>query len=265
MKKSLAFFMAAAMLTPSAFAAEITPYVGVSLVIDKAGTSAKRVGFDPSRIKVDMGQLQNGIPAMISNAMGSAIVQDGGGDMKFDMAMAGEISAGIKWGNWRAELQAALRGASEDAYDIFDGAFDITPIPNMPISVGVDANIATSTSVRHNSYLANFYYDIDINSKKWMPYVGAGLGVGVYKQTATVDASGIATGTILPDGPIEFGQSMTVLDQTKTVFEWQLAAGALYSFNENWGIDIAYRFNSATIAGEFVYAHELKLGARYSF
>lgn len=264
MKKSLAFFMVAAMLTPSAFAAEITPYVGVSLVIDKAGTSAKRVGFDPSRITVDMSQMQNGIPAMISNAMGSAIVQDGGGNMKFDMAMAGEITAGIKWGSWRAELQAALRGASEDAYDIFDGTFNI-PL-NMPVVgeqlVDVTADIATSTSVRHNSYLANFYYDIDINSKKWMPYVGAGLGVGVYKQTATIDASGNAI-ALTQNYP--FGQSMTVLDQTKTVFEWQLALGALYSFDENWGIDIAYRFNSATIEGEFVYAHELKLGARYSF
>ena len=50
MKKKIALFMAAAMFAPSAFAAEITPYVGLGLVIDKANTSARRVGFDPSKI-----------------------------------------------------------------------------------------------------------------------------------------------------------------------------------------------------------------------
>lgn len=50
MKKTLALFMAAAMFAPSAFAAEITPYVGLGVVIDKAGTTAKRVKFDSSKV-----------------------------------------------------------------------------------------------------------------------------------------------------------------------------------------------------------------------
>lgn len=32
-----------------------------------------------------------------------------------------------------------------------------------------------------------------------------------------------------------------------------------------WALDLGYRFNSSTVGGEFVYAHEIKLGARYMF
>lgn len=239
----------------SAFSAEIKPYVGGGLVIDKAGTSAKRVGFNPANIKVDMSQIGD-IPAMIGNAMGAAIVRDGGGDMKFDAAMAGEFVMGVKWGDWRLELQTAFRGASEDAYTIFNGEF---AIPDMP-AITVAADIATTTSVEHNSYLANVYYDFDLNNEHWVPYIGAGIGLGTYKQTATVDASGSAL-----NGAIPFDQSMVVLENNERVFEWQIAVGTLYKFTENWGMDMAYRFNSATIGGEFVYAHELKVGARYTF
>ena len=66
---------------PVCVAAEITPYVGVGLVIDKAGTSAKRVKFDASKVPTD-------IP--------HAFVANAGDNMDFDMAFAGEITAGVK-------------------------------------------------------------------------------------------------------------------------------------------------------------------------
>ena len=75
MKKTLALFMATAMFAPSAFAAEITPYVGVGLVIDKAGTSAKRVKFDPAQID----------PSNLAS-IGNAFIPNAGSDMDFDMA-----------------------------------------------------------------------------------------------------------------------------------------------------------------------------------
>ena len=58
---------------------------------------------------------------------------------------------------------------------------------------------------------------------------------------------------------------MTVADDTLTEFEWQVGLGATYNFNENWALDVGYRFNSSTVEEEFVYAHELKVGARYLF
>ena len=258
MKKKIALFMAAALFAPSAFAMEITPYVGLGIVADSANTSAKRVKFDAS-----------------NNDLENAFVPNAGGNMDFDMAFAGEITAGVKIDNFRAELEVAIRSASEDDYDIYNGTLNI-PMPGMP-DIAVPTEIENSISVRHNSYLANFFYDFDFGTK-WTPYVGAGVGFGVYRQKATVeidiDEDLLMAGlgqippallqTILQEVS-KFEREMEVANDTLYRFEWQVSAGVAYNFNENWALDLGYRFNSSTVGGEFVYAHEVKLGARYSF
>lgn len=252
MKKTLALFMATAMFAPSAFAAEITPYVGVGLVIDKAGTSAKRVKFDASKVPADIPH------AFIANA---------GDNMDFDMAFAGEITAGVKIGSVRAELEAAIRSASEDDYELFNGTvFEMG-------SLSVPAEIETSTSVRHNSYMANVYYDFDFGNSSWTPYIGAGVGLGVYRQKASVeidvDDAALAAISQIPGvsniiSQIPLGE-MEVANDTLYEFEWQVGIGTAYNFSEDWAMDIGYRFNSSNVADEFVYAHEIKVGVRYTF
>ena len=249
--------MAAAMFAPSAFAAEITPYVGLGLVIDKAGTSAKRVKFDATKVPAD-------IP--------HAFVANAGDDMDFDMAFAGEITAGVKYGNVRAELEAAIRSASEDDYEIFSG--NLIDMNMEPMgSLTVPAEIETSTSVRHNSYMANLYYDFELENSNWTPYIGAGVGFGVYHQKATVEidiedevlaqlSQNPVAVAVLKNIPLG---EMEVANDTLYEFEWQVGLGAAYNFNEDWAMDIGYRFNSSNVANEFVYAHEVKLGVRYSF
>ncbi len=267
MKKKIALFMAAAMFAPSAFAAEITPYVGLGLVIDDANTSAKRVGFDQSKIN----------PADLST-VGEAFIPNGGSNMDFDMAFAGEITAGVKIDNVRAELEVAIRSASEDDYSIFNGNFH-TSVPGLfPNGIDIPTEIENSISVRHNSYLLNMYYDFELGGSNWTPYVGAGVGFGVYRQKATVEIdidedkllaspgqfAGAAADMLLS---ILYGieQELEVANDTLYRFEWQVGVGAAYNFNEDWALDIGYRFNSSTVGGEFVYAHEVKLGARYTF
>ena len=282
MKKKIALFMAAAMFAPSAFAAEITPYVGLGLVIDKASTSARRVGFDPSKIN----------PSDPMGSMTNAIIVNGGGNMDFDMAFAGEITAGVKYGNVRAEVEVAVRSASEDDYDIFNGNL---PVPGSTFhpaatalgNINVPLELENSISVRHNSYLVNMYYDFELANSNWTPYIGAGVGFGVYHQKAVVDIdideemlmAGIMADlggmAGLPGVSDQVAEGMapvlaaegerTVADDTLYRFEWQVGLGAVYNFNEDWAMDIGYRFNSSTVGGEFVYAHEVKLGARYSF
>lgn len=262
MKKTLALFMATAMFAPSAFAAEITPYVGVGLVIDKAGTSAKRVQFDPNQIQV---------PDM--STIGNAFIPNAGSDMDFDMAFAGEITAGVKIGNVRAELEAAIRSASEDDYEIYNGDI-VSTIMGMNIpGVSLPTEIETSTSVRHNSYLFNMYYDFDLGNSNWTPYIGAGVGLGVYRQKASVeidvDDAALAAISQIPGvsniiSQIPFGE-MEVANDTLYEFEWQVGIGAAYNFTEDWAMDIGYRFNSSNVADEFVYAHEIKVGVRYTF
>ena len=287
MKKKIALFMAAAMFAPSAFAAEITPYVGLGLVIDKASTSARRVGFDPSKINS-------------SDPMGSmtdAIIVNGGGNMDFDMAFAGEITAGVKYGNVRAEVEVAVRSASEDDYDIFNGNINLPGSALegvgalLPDGINIPLELENSISVRHNSYLVNMYYDFELANSNWTPYIGAGVGFGVYHQKAVVDIDideemlmagvmaglgdmaampGVSDQVIEGMAPVLAGMrkaegERTVADDTLYRFEWQVGLGAVYNFNEDWAMDIGYRFNSSTVGGEFVYAHEVKLGARYSF
>ena len=250
MKKKIALFIAAALFAPSAFAMEITPYVGLGIVADSANTSAKRVKFDAS-----------------NNDLENAFVPNAGGNMDFDMAFAGEITAGVKIDNFRAELEVAIRSASEDDYDIYNDTLKI-PMPGIgPLPVPTE--IENSISVRHNSYLANFFYDFDFGTK-WTPYVGAGVGFGVYRQKATVEIdinedllmAGLGQ---IPPALLEFEREIEVANDTLYRFEWQVSAGVAYNFNENWALDLGYRFNSSTVGGEFVYAHEVKLGARYSF
>ena len=257
MKNKIALFMAMAIFAPSAFAAEITPYVGLGLVIDKAGTSAKRVKFDATKVPAD-------IP--------HAFVANAGDDMDFDMAFAGEITAGVKYGNVRAELEAAIRSASEDDYEIFSGNL-IDMNMGLMGSLTVPAEIETSTSVRHNSYMANLYYDFELENSNWTPYIGAGVGFGVYHQKATVEidiedevlaqlSQNPVAVAVLKNIPLG---EMEVANDTLYEFEWQVGLGAAYNFNEDWAMDIGYRFNSSNVANEFVYAHEVKLGVRYSF
>lgn len=280
MKSKVALFMAALMFAPSAFAMEITPYVGLGVVIDKAGTSAKRVGLDTKPL---MGLMNAPDAAEIMN---QAFVRNGGDDMDFDMAFAGEITAGVKIDNVRAELEVALRSASEDDYDVFDGDLVSSIAGDMAggLTGGVPAEIETSTKVRHNSYLANVWYDFELANSNWTPYIGAGVGFGVYRQKATVDIEidQLALKQFIDDnkdfpevGPMiaQLGNTLkniplgerTVADDTLYRFEWQVGLGAAYNFNENWALDIGYRFNSSNVADEFVYAHEIKVGARYSF
>ncbi len=233
MKHTIGIFALAVMTTTGAIAADFTPYVGLGLVVDKAGTSAKRMGFKAT-----------------SNP---PFVQDAGGDMDFDAVMAGEITAGVKYGHLRGEFEFALRGASEDDYSLWYGnlaTLSGAPIPMM-------GEIETSTSVKHNSYMLNLYYDFSIDDSKWEPYVGGGIGVGTYKQDAKVELD--FENDNIPD------RTVARIDQDKTAFEWQVAVGTAYHFTPDWAVDVAYRFNSSTVGGEFVYAHELKLGARYSF
>lgn len=283
MKKKIALFMAAAMFAPSAFAAEITPYVGLGLVIDKASTSARRVGFDPSKIN----------PSDPMGSMTNAIIVNGGGNMDFDMAFAGEITAGVKYGNVRAEVEVAVRSASEDDYDIFNGNINLPSSALgeagalLPDGINIPLELENSISVRHNSYLVNMYYDFELANSNWTPYIGAGVGFGVYHQKAVVDIdideemlmAGIMADlggmAGLPGVSDQVAEGMapvlaaegerTVADDTLYRFEWQVGLGAVYNFNEDWAMDIGYRFNSSTVGGEFVYAHEVKLGARYSF
>ena len=280
----IALFMAALMFAPSAFAYEITPYVGLGIVVDKANTSAKRLGFDKTKNKINLPipEIISGsanIGELIGGTIGDGIIVNGGGDMAFDAAFAGEITAGVRIDNVRLELEAAFRSASEDSYTLYNDDFNVVIMPAQ--SAALPALIETSTSVRHDSYLFNMFYDFNFGTR-WTPYVGAGIGFGRYQQETSFNYNADLTkfkqepGTngsmedleaIIATMPDSVTGSVTPDQASHDLyrFEWQVSAGVAYNFDEDWVLDLGYRFNSATVGGEFVYAHEVKLGARYMF
>lgn len=275
----IALFMAALMFAPSAFAYEITPYVGLGIVVDKANTSAKRLGFDKTKNQINLpisGMMGGGvnIGELVGGTIGDGIVVNGGGDMAFDAAFAGEITAGVRIDNVRLEFEAAFRSASEDSYTLYNDDFNVVIMPAQ--SAALPALIETSTSVRHDSYLFNMFYDFNFGTR-WTPYVGAGIGFGRYQQETSFNYNADLTNLKdkIKDFASEQAESMpdsvtgsVTPDQASHDlyrFEWQVSAGVAYNFDEDWVLDLGYRFNSATVGGEFVYAHEVKLGARYMF
>ena len=191
MKKMVSIIVVSALASNCALA-DVRPYAGAALLADFANTDAKRLD---------------------------------GSKMEFRTAYAGELTAGVKTGRMRGEVEIALRGASEAKLDT--------------------AGMSMKSSVRHDSYLVNAYYDIPA-SGPFVPYVGAGIGLGRYRQE--YDINGLRAQT-----------------EDKTKFEWQAGAGIGYALTPNVTGDLGYRYNASKIDGNDVSAHEIKAGARYNF
>jgi Opacity protein and related surface antigens len=120
---------------------------------------------------------------------------------------------------------------------------------------------------------ANFYYDIDTGTE-FTPYIGAGVGL------ASIDVKDLYSGTTLAGVNTASGSS----NKTATNFAWNVSAGVACALDENWKLDLGYRYiNFGTVKGAAtsftdsvgnVYttkaksdlsAHEVQMGLRYSF
>lgn len=101
-----------------------------------------------------------------------------------------------------------------------------------------------------HSVMVNGYFDF-LTCTAWTPYVGAGIGSSYLK----VDAG----------------------DDAKSVYNlaWQVMAGVAYDVNENWTLDLGYRyadlgrvrknFGEGNVTKVDVRDHEIMFGVRYSF
>lgn len=122
-----------------------------------------------------------------------------------------------------------------------------------------------------HSLLGNVYYDFDIEQMGGIkPYIGAGLGVGIKGLTTEVDLKKLG----LP--------GYTAVDDTFTSFLWNVGAGVSYAINNNFTLDIGYRYmdygketfdsHPSSAPGEtfkneldMSSVHEIYIGARYNF
>lgn len=115
----------------------------------------------------------------------------------------------------------------------------------------------TTSKLRTQAYMLNFYYDFDTDSK-FTPYVGA--GVGYAKVKANLINNNINT--------------------SDNNLAWQLGAGISYAMNDNLSIDAGYRYMDYGDLSETsswgrqgflvkssldTSANEVYVGLRYSF
>lgn len=156
----------------------------------------------------------------------------------------------------RAEVEYALRGNMQTTWDSQHGEIAGTP-----------GHIETEAKWNAQTLFANFYYDFH-NSTAFTPYVGAGLGVAFMNTKYTVN------------GVSDAGDNVELLSKSKmsTNFAWNVGLGCSYAFNENFSVDLAYRFVKLgqtevekNIGGQDVslktnpYSNEFSLGLRMTF
>ena len=152
----------------------------------------------------------------------------------------------------RAELEYAIRTNGSTTWD---GKSDV----GAPYSADIKAqwNLQTLS--------LNAYWDFH-NDTAFTPYIGAGLGLGFIRSKYEV--------SVKADG---LDASKSVND-TKTVFAWNVGAGVSYAVTDNLSADLAYRFLGLGYSqtektfygypakiGMAPYANEFSLGLRYTF
>ncbi|GKG94856.1 adhesin [Desulfovibrionaceae bacterium] len=142
----------------------------------------------------------------------------------------------------RAEIEFALRGNSEKSWD----------------SIDPDGDFLSTKGLWNTSTLfLNLYYDIQTGTP-FVPYIGAGAGLAFNYVEYTLHG---------PDG----GGSVS---ENFTNFAWNVGAGVAYNFNENFAVDLGYRFmmmgyNEISKGGDTIsnqpYNNEFMLGLRFTF
>lgn len=155
----------------------------------------------------------------------------------------------------RAEVEYALRGNMQTTWD----SEHLT-------SGGVTGHIETEAKWNAQTLFANFYYDFH-NSTAFTPYVGAGLGVAFMNTKYTVN--GVVSGAGL-----SLKRELLSESEMSTNFAWNVGLGCSYAFNENFSVDLAYRFvklgqtevekNDVSLKTN-PYSNEFSLGLRMTF
>lgn len=109
-------------------------------------------------------------------------------------------------------------------------------------------------SITSFAFMANGFYDFDLG--KWVPYLGAGIGLAVV--SAELDDGGT-----------------NLMDANDAAFAWQIAAGTGYKLTSKFTLSLDYRLLGTTDAelafrnGNKVeieyFTHNIMFGGRYKF
>lgn len=160
--------------------------------------------------------------------------------LEFDYTLRGDATDETKKMATLHYLHGSSPGSTENFYDV-------------------------KTSIRLQTAMLNAWYDIQTGTAV-TPYVGGGIGVAFvrYKSNMTeIDAKG---------DEYKYHKS-----ENFSNFAWSLGGGVAYNLNDNWALDVGYRYLDAgdhkmRYKGEEIYikldkieSHDIMLGVRYTF
>ena len=138
----------------------------------------------------------------------------------------------------RAEIEFAMRGNSEKTWS--DGGVNVRDVKG---------------TWNNSTLFANLFWDFH-NDSAFTPYIGAGLGLA-FNYTGY-------------DFTTNSGDKFSA-DARFTNFAWNVGAGVAYNFNENFAVDLGYRFMmmgynevDSSISNQ-PYNNEFMLGLRFTF
>ena len=186
-----------------------------------------------------------------------------------DTVFSGGVNIGYDFGKRgyvpiRVELDYTLRGNATDNLrktGIFDVKVNDVPMP-------FDSVVDVKTDIRLQTAMLNAWYDIPTGTA-FTPYVGGGLGVAFirHKSTAT-------------ENPGAADEERIHASKNFSNFAWSLGGGLAYNINDNWALDLGYRYIDAGDhkmsyqgeGGSYLYSkidkiesHDIMLGVRYAF
>jgi len=148
----------------------------------------------------------------------------------------------------RAEIEYMMRAQDEPKWTGSQGLL----VPG-PIDWELKAETTTDT------LLANVYYDF-MKGAALSPFISAGVGIA-FTETRVSYQDNIGT------------PPLSIKDDT-TDLAWTIGLGCNYSINDNWSLDLGYRFldvgkaevkEDALKVSADTYFHETTLGIRYTF
>ncbi len=159
----------------------------------------------------------------------------------FDNGFSGHASVGYEWGNWGVEL--------EGNYKSLDADYRTTK------ASGVET--ATSGDQTHLSGMFNLFM-IFMPEKDLSTYIGGGVGM-----------TQIEWDNVLPAGG-------TAIDDSDTVFTWQLIAGVSFDLTNHISLEADYRYvrpgdielsDTAATRYDFnsQHLHNITLGLKFRF
>ena len=179
----------------------------------------------------------------------------------------GGIGCGSGSRGFRSEIMLGYRG--DRKIDGEPGIYDPGPVPGTPVPgyVPEDYDDPLHTSIQTYTLMLNVYHDFG-NFNRFVPYVGAGIGMAVHDVDEVY-----FTGNPALTNRIEGNRDVS--------FAWSVMAGVGYQISDRAILDVGYRyidmgsvtsgrvdsagFVNPAVQIDDIAAHEIKVGLRYHF